>query len=136
MRQASSEAAPRRGQAPVDGGEELRQQRTPPRDTPDKQKRAETGCNQRPWGPGTELVATSQRVCRRRAGEDVREIAQMPPEAEATPPGPDGRRTRHILQGAGAGSTRAPSPRATGRTDHRPEEAAAKLCGNWLPPGA
>ena len=45
----------------MDGGEGLRQQRTPPRDTPDRQKRAETGCNQRPWGPGTELAATSQK---------------------------------------------------------------------------
>lgn len=43
---------------------------------------------------------------------------------------PDGRGTRHILQGAGAGSTRAPSPRATGRTDHQPNRGHRAV---WTP---
>lgn len=85
-------------------------------------------------GASTELAGTLHGDFRGRQGEDARETTQRPPEAEAPLPGQTGMELHHILQGAGAGSTRAPSPRATGRTDHRPNRGHTER--HRAPPGA
>lgn len=62
----------------------------------------------------------------RKAGRrNVKDTTQKPPEAEAESPRPDGL-THHLLQGAGAGSTRASDPRATSTTNHQPNKAGRK----------